>query len=125
MIDEQSNQNKVGDPMNTFKIRYFFSHQTGVQPVIDINNELDIDEYHRKGFREVFEEELTFCLVKHNQIMFTVDTLAKALALCATDMELSIALPYYPKSMNAVEVAKHAIRNSKYQTEPEGDLVVF
>jgi hypothetical protein len=111
--------------MNTFKIRYFFNHQTGVQPVIDKNNELDIDEYHRNGFREVFEEELTFCLVKHNQIMFTVDTLAKALALCATDTELRIALPYYPKSMNVIEMVKYTIQNNKHQTEVEDDLVVF
>jgi len=109
--------------MNTFKIRYFFSHQTGVQPVIDKNNSIDIDEYHNNGFREVFEEELVFCLVKQNQIMFTVDTLAKALALCNTDMELRIALPYYPKSINSVEVAKHALRSIRHQAE--GDLVVF
>jgi hypothetical protein len=109
--------------MNTFKIRYFFSHQTGIQPVIDKNNELDIDEYYRNGFREVFEDEIVFCLVKQNQIMFTVDTLAKALALCNTDMELRIALPYYPKSINSVEVVKHALRDNNYQTD--SDLVVF
>ena len=102
--------------MNTFKIRYFFSHQTGIQPVIDKNNELDIDEYHNNGFREIFEDEIVFCLVKQNEIMFTVDTLAKALALCNTDMELRVALPYYPKSINSVEVAKHALRNNNYQT---------
>jgi hypothetical protein len=109
--------------MNTFKIRYFFSHQTGIQPVIDKNNSIDIDEYHNNGFREIFEDEIVFCLVKQNEIMFTVDTLAKALALCNTDMELRVALPYYPKSINSVEVVKHALRNNNYQTD--SDLIVF